>query len=150
MARSPVSRAPVSRAPGSVASQPRPLRAVADDHEPDAGQVRELGEAAYAVALVQAADVADDDPAALARPGPRPLVVQPLVAQLRGEGAGVDPGLPHGGVEAELGEPAGEEVGGDEQPVGAGGDLGLPESAVSSWAAAAARRASVRRGAGRA
>ena len=56
------------------------------------GTVRELGEAAYAVALVQSADVADDDLRALRRAGPRPRVVQPLVAQRRREGRSVDAG----------------------------------------------------------
>ena len=83
MARSPGQQGAGVARGGDVASQPRLLRAVADDHELDAGQVRDLDEASYAVALVQAAGVADDDPAALAGPGARPLVVQPLVPQLR-------------------------------------------------------------------
>ena len=53
--------APVTLALGRRRSQPLPLRAVADDDRPDAGHRRELGQAAYAVPLVEPPDVADDD-----------------------------------------------------------------------------------------
>ena len=97
---------------GQPRLQPGPLRAVADHDRPDAGDVGQLREPSYVVAVAEAADVADDDQRLGPRAGQRPTVVQPLVAQRRRERRGVDAGLPQ--VCALVEHPRG----GDQQPVG--------------------------------
>ena len=112
--------------PGQPRAQPVPLRAVADDDRADAGHAGELGQPAYAVPAVQAADVAHDDLRPVGGSGARPAGVQPRVAQLGREGGGVDARRPQPGRDPELGHPLDHPGRGDQHGVGPVGDLGAP------------------------
>ena len=110
---------------GETAGQPLAVRSGADDDEADAGDLGQRRETSDAGRLVEAAGVPDDDLAA-AGLGAGPGLVQPRVAQRGGEGERVDARLPQARRDPELGGPAHHPRRGDQDPVGALGDLGPP------------------------
>ena len=104
------------------AAQPGPLRAVADHHEPGPGQPGDLGQAADAVPLAQAADVADDD---LREVAVSPGGAQGVVAAPGSEQVGVHAGRPQR-REPRVREPVPHPRRRDDEPVGSPGDLVAP------------------------